>query len=166
MKFAGGLFVILAALAASTAAYASGRVPKFESKRPLESHAACLAELQKAYDAHRAMVSPRKELANGSTQEITLSSETDGVKIISPSEARYEGRIWWHNGSSEISRDGNREVSHSWDEDILSCDGEVLTSGGAGGYTLSSFEPVSGETIAPRFELRKIRKKRNRKPRR
>jgi hypothetical protein len=151
--------------AASTGSLASGSIPKFARKELLESHTACVARLHDAYEAHRKMVAPRRVDPDGSTQEITLGSATNGVKIIGPSEARYEGRIWWHNGGSKITPEGMREVSHSWDEDTLHCAGEVLTSGGASGYTLSSFEPASGEVYQPKLELPKVRKKQNGKPR-
>jgi hypothetical protein len=155
------IFAALCALTTSTVAIASIHMSKLEHQRTFESHEACLTELHASYAAHRALVSPHKVKEDGSTQEITHVSETQGVQVINPTHARYIGTIYWHYGSSRVAPNGQREVSHRWDEDDLYCEGAMLTSRGASGWTQSTFEPLLGSD----FKLPKIRKKRGGRPR-
>jgi hypothetical protein len=136
------LALALCTIAFPFAAHASGYIPKFESKQKLKSHKACLALLNAAYDAHRKQVAPKTVAEDGSTHEVTLWTPTNGVQIISGSEARYEGRIYWHHGRKRVDLGGDIEISHSWDGEVLHCKGKKLTSAGASGYTLSTFEPA------------------------
>jgi hypothetical protein len=131
----------LALLAVQEPAIASGTIPLPEVTETLQNHQDCLARLAHAHSEQKMQVSPKTISADGSSREVSFTSATQGVEKATADIARYEGRVWYHHGQKTV--DGKQmEVSHSWSEVKLICNGKLLTAGGAQGYTLSTFEPL------------------------
>ena len=63
------------------------------------------------------------------------------MKVFKHKAARYEARVWYHNGRL-LEGSLQYAVSHSWEQTNLECQGKVLITKNASGYTLSTFEPV------------------------
>ena len=124
--------------------HASGYLPRIEIKTTFGNHRACLAEMTRAYREQSAQQSARTVAGDGATREVSFASSTNGIAIIKAKTANYVGRVWYHNGRQNETI-GQMEVSHTWEEIVMRCDGKTLTSGGANGYTLSTFEPISAE---------------------
>jgi len=129
----------------ATQAGASGMIALPEQREDLASFAACLARLETAERDGRAAVSPLVIAQDGATREITLQSNTNGVERTGGSVARYHQRLWFHTGRPAGHDRLQREVSHSWEEQDMRCDGAALTIAGASGYTLSTFEPLAND---------------------
>jgi hypothetical protein len=130
-----------AAVLCATTAFASGYMPMPEWREVLANHKACVAQLEARSSEQRKQVKPRTFNADSGFQEIYLEDRSDGVKVINRKTARYEARIWYHNG--RLLEDGKQyEISHSWDETNQECRGKVLIVTNSQGYTLSTFEPV------------------------
>lgn len=124
-----------------TVGAASGFIPAPEVRQELRSFRACLAQLKAAYKEDRRMVQTREVTADGISREVALETRTKGVQRSGRTAARYHGRVWAHNGRITLPGSGQREVSHSWTERDMQCDGRVLTRKGAQGFTMSTFEP-------------------------
>jgi hypothetical protein len=137
------LAAIIALLSAYTA-FASGQIAMPERRETLVSYKACLAHLNTSAAEHRAQVKPRTFKQDGGFQEVYLEDRSGGVKVTGRKAARYEARIWWHNG--RLLEDGTQyEISHSWNGTNKECRGKVLIINNASGYTLSTFEPVQSK---------------------
>lgn len=136
---------VVAALLCANAASASGYLPMPERRETLTSHKACVARLNTAAAQLRAQVKPRAFRGDGSFQQINLEDRSGGVKTTSREAARYEARLWYHNG--RLLEGGTQyEINHSWNHTNLECKGKVLIMTNAQGYTLSTFEPVPTAT--------------------
>jgi hypothetical protein len=136
---ATGLAIV--ALCCAKIGLASGYSAMPEVREVFTSHRACVVRLHESASEHRAQVKPRTLNADGGFQEIVLENISEGIKIVSRRLAKYEARIWYHNGRR--SEDGNQyEISHSWDQSSYECRGKTMTVNIARGYTLSTFEPV------------------------
>ncbi|MBN8499817.1 MAG: hypothetical protein J0M19_01540 [Sphingomonadales bacterium] len=133
----------------ATMAQASGTIPAPEVQQTLPSFRACLAQLDAAYAADRKAITPRSVAADGRTSEVSLETRTKGIARSGRNQARYHGRIWYAHGRISTADPQQREVSHSWQERVLVCDGRKLTRTGASGYTLSTFEPVGRQDTPP-----------------
>jgi hypothetical protein len=120
---------------------ASATLPRIETKMRLNNHAACFAQLPSAYNEQRAKQIKKMLSDNGSSREVVLTTHTNGVAITNRSKAQYIGRLWYHNGAKNPAI-GQKEISHSWEELDMRCDGSTLISGRTQGYTLSTFEPT------------------------
>lgn len=125
----------------SSAAFASGYLPMPERRETLASYKSCLARLEASAAGHRAQVKPRTFKEDGSFQEIQLEDSKGGVQVTGRKAARYEARLWYHNGRLHV--DGTfYEINHNWDQTNHECRGKKLIMSDAQGYTLSTFEPV------------------------
>jgi hypothetical protein len=113
-----------------------------ETTMQLQSHNTYVAELHAAYAGHQKQVSSKVVAEDGSTREVTLHSATSGVKIIGPSEARYEGRMTYVHGT--VLRDvGQMRYQDSWTETLMHCKGKLLSSGGARGFSSGNYVPLA-----------------------
>ncbi len=135
------LFVIIPLASAQ----ASGYIPMPDNHETLPSFRACLARLEAAKAGDAKTVQPRTVAADGSTSEVAVESRSSGIERNGKKKARYHGRIWYAHGRIAAHDAAQREVSHSWQEQELLCDGRKLTIKSAQGYTLSSFEPIVAE---------------------
>jgi hypothetical protein len=89
----------------------------------------------------RGQVKRRRFNAERGFQEIHLEDRTGGVKMQGRKTARYEARVWYHNG--RLLEDGTQfEINHSWSETNDECRDNILISNDASGFTMSTFEPV------------------------
>jgi hypothetical protein len=134
---------LLAAGACSCAcvAMASGFSPMPEVRQTFPSFKACVANLRTTNAEHLRRVKPKTFNTDGGFQEVYLEDRSGGVKVFKHKAARYEARVWYHNGRL-LEGSLQYAVSHSWEQTNLECQGKVLITKNASGYTLSTFEPV------------------------
>ncbi len=111
-----------------------------ERQEALPSFSACLAHLEATDATDGAAVTPLTVLEDGSTREVARDAEMQ--RDEGEQTARYRGRMWYHHGRFADHDPAQREVSHSWQEQELLCEGNVLIIRGAQGFTSSTFEPV------------------------
>lgn len=135
------------AAVATVPALASGYIPMPDRYETLPSFRACLVRLEAAYAEDLNAQKPRTFKDDGGYSEVGLETRTKGIEHSGRKKARYHGRIWYAHGRIATHDSTQREVSHSWREQELLCEGRKLTVKGAEGYTLSTFEPI--ETEAP-----------------
>jgi len=135
----------LAALATGGSALASGIMEMPPISETLKSHRVCLARLEAAQTADRRQVAPPVELPDGQIREVTVEDKSGGIKSLGRQHARYEARVWYHNGRARADL-GKIETSHSWNGQLLECRGKVLTTTNSNGFTLSTFDdaPAAG----------------------
>lgn len=133
--------VVSGSLLYSHAAVASGYLRMPERRETLQSYKACLAVLNSSATEYRAQAKPKTFNEDGGFQEIYLEDRSGGVKVIGRKRARYEARIWYHNGF--LQDNGTQyEISHSWNGGGYECRDKILITNLANGYTLSTFEAV------------------------
>ena len=124
-------------------AQASGYIPMPDMHETLPNFRACLARLEAAYAEDRNAEKPRTFEDDGGYSEVGLETRTKGVEHTGRNKARYHGRLWFAHGRITSHDATQREVSHSWREQELLCEGRKLTVKGSQGYTLSTFEPIN-----------------------
>ena len=135
--------VILTAFS-TNAAVASGYMTTPEYRLKMPSFKACLDDLEASASEHRKQLKPRTFEPDGGFREVGIEALSGGVKITGPKGARYEAKIWYHNGS--LVQDGTQyEINHSWTHSSFECRGKTAIINGAQGYTLSTFEPVQSK---------------------
>ncbi|MTH35668.1 hypothetical protein GL279_13750 [Paracoccus limosus] len=76
---------------------------------------------------------------DGERREVSLS--TKGIERLDPQAARYDGTLWYHHGRPrpDLPQPGI-ETSHSFEQRRRQCDGAVMTTSGAQGFTQPTFE--------------------------
>ena len=133
--------ILLTAFLAN-AALASGYMVAPEMRQKMPSFEACLAQLEERASEHRKQLISRTFAPDGGFREVNLEALSEGVKITGRKSARYEAKIWYHNGSP--NKDGTQyEINHSWDQSGYDCREKTLIINASQGYTLSTFEPVA-----------------------
>ena len=147
LKKSGLPYLSLVALTLSVApVLASGYISMPDTQEMLPNFGACLARLDAAYVEDGKAIAARTVAVDGRSREVSLESRTNGVERSERNKARYHGRIWYAHGRISSHGAKQREVSHSWQEQELVCNGRKLTIRRAKGYTLSTFEPVSTDS--------------------
>lgn len=129
-------------------AWASGYIPMPDGHETLPSFRACLARLDAAYAEDRRAEKVRVFTDGGGYSEVGLETRTKGIERAGRHKALYHGRLWYAHGRIATHDATQREVSHSWRDQELLCQGRRLTIKSASGYTLSTFEPISSAATA------------------
>lgn len=130
-------------------ALASGYLSLPDQHERLSGFAACIARLEAAAQEDRGAAEPMTIDAEGITHSVEVESRTNGILREGRHRARYHGRVWTAHGRIAQHDPGQREVTHSWQERELRCDGRNLTISSASGFTLSTFEPVNAADAPP-----------------
>lgn len=139
-RFLVGMLILTTPL--SNAAFASGYISAPETRLKMPSFKACLDDQKASASEHSKQVKPRTFDPDGGFREVGIEALSNGVQITGRKSARYESKIWYHNGS--LVQDGTQyEISHSWNHARYECLGKTAVINGAQGYTLSTFEPVA-----------------------
>ncbi len=126
-------------LAVSGSVMAGGTLPVLPVTETMPDFAACLARLEGYAREDQAQVMARQTDPTGLIREVTLV--TVGVESTAATKARYEATLWFHAGRPDVALK-QVETSHSYQTRSRTCDGGILTTEGADGYTLSTFDPL------------------------
>lgn len=136
---------ILLTVFLSNAAFASGYIATPEEHQKMPSFKACLAQIEARALEHRKLLKARTFGPDGGFREVGIEAISNGIKITDRKNARYEAKIWYHNG--RLLKDGTQyEISHSWNHSGYECRSKTLIINASQGYTLSTFEPIAAKS--------------------
>lgn len=141
-RYLGGMMLLTIFL--TNAAFASGYMTTPEFRQKMPSFKACLKQLEANASANCKQLKPRTFDPDGGFQEVTIQAIGDGVETTGRNSARYDAKLWYHNG--RLNKDGTQyEINHSWTQNGYECRGKTMIINGSQGYTLSTFEPVASK---------------------
>ena len=140
-RFSKSLLIGSGLLLTGSMAAASGMISMPEIRQNFPSFEACVARLDTVAAEQAASVQPKVRAADGSTREVVLERQSNGVERLGDQHARYAGRISANHGWPRPDLQ-QMEYRSSWSQQVLECRGAEMTINNASGYTLNSFGPM------------------------